>query len=329
MQYYINILLSILRKASKNRKLYVFLMCLSLASFFWLLNALSKTFSTSFEYEIVYVNYPKGKVVVNNLPTKLEATVKGLGYSLLANQFNYTDKQVLVDLSILSSNNAKTFTYNTENLIAQLHNKLKDNLQVVSCHPNTIRFNLSEKITKILPVKLNSKLQFLDNYKLNGNIKIVPAAVKVSGPKSILDTIKSLKTSLLEIVEIDEQITTSVGFAIDTNANKYNCSPNNVIVQIPVQEFKTTSLLIPLSIINQPDSITTKLLPNRVEVVFDMPISQKLEKNMFKAIVDYNTLAFSTHKKLNVTLKYYPNFITNFELKPNKVDYIIENKTND
>ena len=61
----------------------MFLFCLSLSVFFWLLNALSKTSTTEAVFNVSYINPPENKVVLNELPTQLKIKVKGLGFGVL------------------------------------------------------------------------------------------------------------------------------------------------------------------------------------------------------------------------------------------------------
>ena len=58
-----NIIQKNVHKASYNRKLYVFLFCLSLSVLFWLLNALSKTATTEAIFNVTYINQPENKIV--------------------------------------------------------------------------------------------------------------------------------------------------------------------------------------------------------------------------------------------------------------------------
>ena len=98
---------SINHKASSKRKLYVFLFCLLLATFFWLLNSLGNLYTTQISFKATYINSPKEKVVLNNLPETFNIKAKALGFDLLAYKMTFSKPELIIDLLKLKELNVK------------------------------------------------------------------------------------------------------------------------------------------------------------------------------------------------------------------------------
>ena len=156
----VNTIKVIFSKASSNRKLYVFIFCLFLSSFFWLLNALSKKFITEIDFKVTYINTPKSKVVLNDLSDKINIKIKGLGFDLLAYKLKFTKPLLTIDLAkVRGLNNAhksiQNITLPTSSFTSIIANQLGDQIEIKNIYPDSILFQVDdkkEKKVKIIPI---------------------------------------------------------------------------------------------------------------------------------------------------------------------------------
>lgn len=326
----LNILHKIIRKASSNRKLYVFLLCLSLSFLFWILNALSKTSTTQVLFDVNYVNQPKDKIVLNKLPQQITIKIKGLGYDLIAYKLRLRRPVVKVDLSKVNGFNTKmsSATLPSSSFANYITNQLGDRIEVKNIYPDSIRFLFDERAEKLVEIIPLTQLKFKQQYRLQSKIIVKPAVTKVVGPASVLDTLNRVYTQQLNLVGLSETTTQSIGFNKGYEIKKISFNPDKVILHLPIEKFTESSVMVKITPVNVPDSLEIKSIPNEVELKFLIPLSKivSLQRATFSAKIDYKQISDNFNHKLKVELTDYPSYIESFTLNPAKVEYILKKR---
>ena len=325
-----NTIQKIIRKASSNRKLYVFLFCLSLSFFFWLLNALSKTSTTEVLFKVNYINQPTDKVILNELPKQLSIKIKGLGFDLMGYKFRLRQSEVKVDLSRLERFNdeVRSNTLASTSFANSIESQLGEQIEIKAIFPDSIRFFFDKRVEKKVKIIANTQLEFKKQFQQYGQTIIKPAITIVSGPASVLDTLTEIYTSDLIVKDIAETITESVGFSNIYSANKLLFNPEKVVLHIPIEKFTETTKMVSIKSVNVPDSLVIKPIPNEVEVKFLIPLSkmEKLASATFSSEIDYYQINDNFNHKLKVELTQYPPYIQSLTLNPRKVEYILKKR---
>lgn len=325
-----NTIQKIVRKASSNRRLYVFLFCLSLSLLFWLLNALSKTSTTEVLFKVSYVNQPMNKVILNELPKQLSIKIKGLGFDLMGYKLRLRQSGVKVDLSRLERLNdeVRTSTLATSSFSNAIGNQLGEQIEIKAIFPDSIRFLLDKRVEKKVKIIANTTLNFKKQFQQYGKTIIKPAITTVSGPASILDTLTEIYTADLIVNDLAETITESIGFNSVYLESKLLFNPQKVVLHIPVEKFTETTIMVNVKAINVPDSLEIKPIPSEVEVKFIIPLSKmaKLTSTTFNAEIDYHQMNENFNHKLKVLLTQYPAYIQSLTLNPRKVEYILKKR---
>ncbi len=324
---------SIFNKASSNRKLYVFLFCLVLAIFFWLLNALSKNFTNEIVFKVEYTNAPPNKIVVNELPQQIKIKIKGLGFDLLAYKLRLKESILNINLSQIEGakkqvDKLERIQLPTTFFSSSIGNQLGEDIEIKEIYPESLVFILDdekEKVLKIVPV---TKIEYEKQFQLFGKIIVKPAVVKVVGPASILDTLTQIYTQNKVYNNLSETVSESVGFKTAYALQKIKFSEEKVLLYIPVEKYTETAIAIKIETINTPDSLLIKAIPNEIELKFMLPLSKmaNLASAKFKAVVDYHQINENMNHKLKVELIEYPEYIQSSKLTPNKVEYILKRK---
>jgi len=319
-----------MHKASYNRKLYVFLFCLSLSIFFWLLNALSKSSSSDVIFNVSYVNQPKNKIVLNELPNQLKLKIKGLGFDLMAYKMRFKKPTVIIDLARLKgfNNDLQGNTLSSTSFFPYISSQLGEQLEIKEIYPDSIHFLFDERIEKTVKVIANTRLNFEKQFQLFGKILVKPVITKVSGPASIVDTLSKVYTEQLILNNLSETRTESVVFNSEYEPKKLVFNPNKVILHIPVEKFTESSMVVMLNYTNVPDSIEIKAIPSEIEVKFLIPLSKmaSLQSAKFIAEIDYTQINDNFTHKLKVELVDFPDYIQSVTLNPEKVEYILKKR---
>ena len=85
-------------------KAFVFLVCLALSFFLWLLLSLEKRYTSRISVPISYVEFPKDKQFSGSLPQKFDLTVDGYGYTLLSYKLRLAFSPVIINVTELIDN---------------------------------------------------------------------------------------------------------------------------------------------------------------------------------------------------------------------------------
>ena len=315
-------------KVKFNRQLLIYLLFLVVSIIFWYLNALSKEYTTIISYPVKYEDFPSGKVLVSDLPEKLEIKVKGFGFTILRSKLTSYIKPVLLPVNIFRLDIQRKDNQYIYYLLSRytkewIGNQLGSELQLISLLPDTLFFKFTDVIDKKVPVHLVSRFDFAKQFMQNGKIVINPDSIVVSGPQVILDTLKAISTYKLEIKGIKDTITKEVSlFPI----SKILFKTKKVFVTIPAVKYTEMVLNIPIESVNVPDSLKLKTFPAYISLSCWVGISDydKMTPFMFRASIDYNILKNNPSNKVKINLTKIPAMVINISYHPKSVEYIIE-----
>ncbi len=306
-----------------------FLIFLVIASVFWLLNTLGKTYMTEISYPVDYIDMPDDKQITNQLPEKLNVKIKGRGFTLLKYKLDIGTEPVPVNISKSISGNQLNDSLNAfiiSNTLKPLFVKhLNEDVQLMQITPDTLYMNMTKIITKKVPVDININIDFKAQFMKAANYKVTPDSINVSGPEIKLDTIKSIQTRLIQLTNVNEskQITAQLKAMQDV---KY--STEQVTVNIPVERFTEANLSLPIQTINVPDSIDIKTFPTEIRLTFFVSFDdyQKVNTEDFKAYVDYESIKENIGNYIPVFIKDSSNYANKLKYRPKRVEYIIEER---
>jgi YbbR domain-containing protein len=104
-----------------------------------------------------------------------------------------------------------------------------------------------------------------------------------------------------------------------------------VDVRIEIEKFTASSIQLPVEVIHVPDGYTATLFPEKVQVSFQVALSDfdRVKPYQFRLVADYTSTSHGTaahHQKMKVNLKRYPSFVSAVSVSPQFVDYILTKK---
>ncbi len=306
-------------------KALVFLFFVFLSTILWLSMVLGEQYFTEISYPVRYYNFPKNKVLVNDLPESLNIRVNANGNVILKYKVQSRINPIAFDVnsfSLMEGKESTEFYVLTDVASQRIQNQLDANIQIIEISPDTLFFELAEVVNKKIPVNPNIEYSIAKQYIQKGDVMLSPDSVIVSGPSSIVDTIQTAITLPESLINVSDTISGSLKIP---KQEKLKFTPDEVDYKIMVEQFTETSIEIPIQVSNSPDTLTVKLFPKDVDVSFRVGLSDydKAIPGLFKASVDFNDIS-EERKKLKVTLDSKPDFVEQVRIFPQHVEYIVE-----
>ncbi len=317
-----------IRKKS-GQKVLVFLFFVALSALIWFFNALGKDYSTFISFPVRYINFPKGKVLMNDVPGRLLLKVNAKGNTIFKYKMRSNINPVVFDVQSfapkqLSEASQGKFHVLTSLARERLQGQLNQEIQITDIEPDTLFFEFASTESKRVPVTANVSVNLEKQYMQKGNIQVKPDSVSITGPSTVIDSIHSVSTKPYQFKNINDSVSKSVNLQKSDNLEY---SIDEVQITIFAERFTESDIDIPVRVNNLPDSIQLKTFPRQVKVTFRVGLSdyEKISPEMFRVAVNFDsTLLLKPPKKLDVRIEKYPGFITSVNHNPTSVDYILE-----
>jgi hypothetical protein len=218
----------------RRQQLRILAACVLIATCLWFLRAFENEFTTSVDHPVRYINVPEKMIAISPLPQRIRLEVKGLGFSILRHNWNFSKTPLIIDIKNIKAFNTvqkKGFSVHLpmNQFLGDFSTQLKD-LRVLAIKPDTVIFRLAVKKTRSLPV---TGAFMIDSRKVaiaDSLFRISPATVEVSGPDLILDTMKQVVTEPMQLKRNGAPFTGTVALRSKDNLLKFR--PEKVSVTL-------------------------------------------------------------------------------------------------
>lgn len=313
------------RPKSKEFFLYVFF-C-GLATLFWFMLTLNESHKENFSIPIELIGVPSN-VMLTNVPDStilINLTARGtkiLDYKLR----NLRKKKQPINLrfdSLLLISKKNHIKLPTVSLTRYLHLRYPDatNIDVVS--PDTLEYIYAEGGAKRVPLRFNGTIQTSSQIFVVDTI-LSPDSVDVYAPKSILNTIKEVKTKRLVLKDLSDNYESVLTLSPIKGAKFV---PNTTTVNLEVDAITEKTVTIPIVGINFPTYKSLLTFPSEVEVTFQIGTKSfnSVNADNFAIEVSYNDIV-NLDGNLPLKLTKYPSIVKHIRLSHKNVDFLIERK---
>ncbi|MEO8087338.1 MAG: CdaR family protein [Bacteroidota bacterium] len=315
-----------LPKLKFNKRLQVILICLFVSIVFWFLIAMSKTYTDRFIFPVKYINFPGQRIVVNDLPKTIALSVKTTGFKILSYRFSKEQEPVIIDVAAALRGNLNpindVLAVPSKSFTDDFTRQLGIDYTITGFAPDSILFSFSNKISKRVPVILQSQIVMEKQYDSTGHSLIQPDSVTVSGPAASIANVDYIKTSLLQMSNVKASITSKLDLMKE---HLVTTDANQVTVTIPVEKFTEGTCEVPVHSINVQRGYILKTFPDKVKVQYRVSLSKynEVRPEMFDAVVDASGLPDDKTKQLKVRLETTPYFVRSVTIEPARTDYIM------
>lgn len=310
-----------------DRNIITYLICVVIATILWFLNALNKDYSAVISYPVKYVNLPQGKHLISDLPSTLSLEVRAKGFALLGHRISTSFLPITFNVNtysnhLLEKDEVFEYTLNTNEIKDKIGNQLNTEIKLLDITPATIEFKFAQSVEKKVAVRPVVNYTLKRQYILN-QITATPDSVLVSGPATIIDTLRYISTKSLRLKDLGKSVTKEVEL---TPLRGCTVDDATVKLDLQVEQFTETKKTIRLQARHVPGAFYLRLFPDNINITYDVGLSnyEKITNQDFEFYVDYDQTKSSSY--LDVKVGKTPAFIKNLVFSPQKVEYIIERK---
>lgn len=308
-------------------KAIVFVVCLALSSFLWLLSSLEKRYTSRITIPVSYVDFPKDKQLSGLLPQKFDLIVDAYGYTLLSYKLRLAFSPVLLNVNELVDNalergNRYRYTISTVSHKEEIEKQISSEIRILSIKPDTLIFNFSKIISKKIRIKPKLKLQFENQYSLENEPTTIPDSVLVSGPRNLMDTLKFVYTRFRSYSKLAHPVEENV---ILQPVPGLKIEGSEVKLSIPVEQNTEVTFEVPIQITNKPPNIVLKTFPGKVRVSCRVGLNKykNLDYSTFHAYINYEKISLKD-ARLPVSFESQANVVLTVSYTPKEVEYILE-----
>lgn len=308
-----------------SKNFYIYLVCLALASLFWLLNALTKPYTTNIDLPIAYQNIPKDEVLISELPEEAKLEVESFGFDLLAYKLAAREDSVYIDVNKARKSQSKLnhiYAISTSDAMSGLMNVLPGDIRLKRIMMDTVYFETQKLGEKLVPVIPDLDLSYDKQHMQEAEITIKPEMVRVTGAVSSLDSVFECHLKPLKLSGLNNDISVELDFipveGVDIEAK-------SAIVYIPVDQMTEKELKLPIEVKGLTDSTNIRIFPKLVDVTVQVPVSQYNEVSTedFVFSVDYSKRTESK-STLYIDQEKVARFCRVAGYEPKKVEFVIE-----
>lgn len=306
------------------RKIILFVICISLSAFLWLLNILNLDQTKVINFPVRFTGIPTQYAMMYSLPSNLNFEIKSSGYHFLKDDILEPDKTIEIPLNFTNVNIEKK--YNSiiylDEYKTKIQSQLNHHYELVDILLDTIRIGFDEKWEKKVPVIFHKDIHFRNGYQISSPVKIIPNEITVYGSKSQLDQIQYISTEKIKFENIDHSIE-KVCNIIQIPSLKYSTSEVKII--IPVEQFTEKELSVSILKMNEPKNKKLEIIPKKIKIRVLVSLSEykSLSESDFKIIANYPDES-SSIKKIIPEVITKPEFVQIIQIEPNTLDYIIK-----
>ena len=110
-------------------------------------------------------------------------------------------EQPTLVLSIRNVGNARTFALDPA--MVRLPEGLRG-VEATDVRPGVVRLDLQRQVTRSIPVRARIGARSAEHFVLDGDVRVTPATVDVTGPEAALSTLDEIPTRAFEVVRDDD-----------------------------------------------------------------------------------------------------------------------------
>jgi len=309
-------------RSQNNKKLKVFLLFLMLSFLFWMLIKLSKNYIADVNFDLVYIDEPKNKLLQNNSDNKITLTLNTVGFKLL--RYSLKSEKLNYSLTDLEKSKGTEYFSITKSKINFLQAQLPAETVVLKVKPDTLYFDLGVKKSKKVKIIPNVNFQFKPGFNLTKKYTINPEFVTISGPTKFVDSIEAVHSVLLELNDVAASFDVAVNLL--NSLDVISLSIDKVTISGEVAKITEGSFNLPFKVINLPRKQIISTYPKEVRVVYQVALKDynKITENSFVIQCDYKETLDNNLEYLVPKIIEKPNILFDVKIVPNKIEYLVK-----
>ncbi len=290
---------------------------------FWALTKLSKSYTETIVFEIVYKNVPEQHHVEIDSTKKVKVGVEAYGFNLL--KYSFYKPKFEIDFKSDVSLKNKTYLWSARQNAAKINARFKNSVDVISIQPDTLRFPYQSLAVKKVPVKPNVSIGYASGYDMSSKIQMVPDSVRIIGSKKLIAKIDEVTTKRLELKNINSNIEKSVQIEMTEPLKQLKISHKNISIKGDVEKFTEGTFNVPVTIINLPADTNINYFPKTIPVAYNVSLNnyKTVKPSDFRIECNFKDIDNTEKSFLIPKLVKVPGIVKSARLKQHKVEFIL------
>jgi hypothetical protein len=307
----------------KPGKTKAFFICLTIASFLWVVHSLNTVYNYSLKVPIEFKNVPQNKKPLVALPEQVSVDLKASGLRLSLILLKRPFQALEADFNSLKSANR-----NLNYVLSSSHLDFKSifgfETQIKHISPDTLYFTEKIGLQKSVPIKVPLYLKCQQGYGHQTPV-ISPAFITIWGDTSLIQKIDTIYTAPFTLTQLDKSVNTHLELLRPSSDIYFGI--NAVNISIEVEKLVQQSIVLPLQNLRSSNNKRVVFFPSNVRVTFTslQNTFQAKDTNLFRAMIDSEKMNRST-QKCPVFLSTLPGNVTVMGIEPKEVELIIFQK---
>lgn len=308
----------------QKRKVKIFSLLLLCSGLAWFVSNLSEQYTSTTSYNLDYVNVPDSLLFKGSSKEELQVRLKSSGFQFLRN--NFSPRVIQLDLSFIKKRGSKYYLPQ-ESCIRQIEGQLPSSISLVDLdNTDTLYFALYKLYSKKVPVISRMRIDYAQNYMLDGAIGMKPQHVTIFGPKSEIDTIRSVRTSTVNKKDVKNDFSVKLPLLKPKTLLDTRFSSNEVEISGKVARFSEKILEVPVEVTNLEEDMEIKTFPNKISVLCKGKIEslKNVKATDFRVVADYNTVKDTKSSMITLKLVNKPDGLFDCKILEKEVEYILK-----
>ena len=312
-----------LSKSIKSRKLNVFGIFFLLSFCFLAVTKLSKTYTETISFELVYKNLPDEHHIDLDSTKRVKVMVNAYGFNLLRYSFYKPTLEIDFKTDVFLKN--QIYFWNAQQNAPKIDSKFRNSVDIISIQPDTLRFPYQALAVKKVPVRTDISIEFASGYDMSSKIKVKPDSIKIIGSEKWISEIDYVSTAKLELKQINSNIDRSLDIEMKEALKHLKLSTETVWIKGHVEKFTEGTFNVPVTIINLPSGTNINFFPKTIPVSYNISLNNyKLVKSTdFRIECDYRNIDNNGKTFLIPKLTKVPEIVKSARLKQKKVEFIL------
>lgn len=315
-----------LQKIKPGKRFTTFAVCVLLASILWLFNAFSSKYTTFIQIPVGFKNLPENYILMNKPPSILSAKVEGFGFDLLPVASGILTDSVIFDLAevngVINLHHLQ-ISLGTNELVDQINKTLPNQIKLADVLADSISMEFERNKTKIVPIYPVIQYTVGPQFKVSEPFVSDPVRVRITGPESIINDIKSITNELIDVGEVKTE--RNVKVKLKSPSKYVKLEPEEAIVPVKLIRYTEIVYELDLMVRNVPEGAEIKTFPATIKVYGLVALDQfetaKLQPP--KAYVEFDSLNVNKRSKLKVIIEEANSNVAVQLVEPEKVDFLI------
>lgn len=306
----------------RNKKTAVFLICLGISAFFWLLIKLSAEYEISVDIPIVYSDFPKGQTLINQPDSNVSVRIRDNGFDLLGASLFGNHEKLNLSISSMKSNKQNSFKSKSYILTKELFPSIKESFnaakQISIIEPDSLVLYFEKQAFKKVRVFANITTKLSPQYQLKQKIVVSPDSVMIYGSFEDLKHIDSLFTEERVFNDISAPISAELKLILPKHIEGDHQWTQ---LNIDVEKFTEAIIKVPIDIsFAQEQNI--RIFPNHVQIKYAVSFEKfnDISPDSFLVIAKEDP---SEIGKLEFLLQEHPEGIRIIDYSPKMGEFII------